>query len=435
MIITELISLGADLNMPSRTDGATALYYAAGAGRDKLVAALASAGASVSQASTTHGGFPLLYAALQGHLSTVRALLRYNDSVAREVVAGNNLTAFLAAVANGHTAVVSEIWKADLKLLNRQVTRERPIPILYSVGPKGQSALHLASAAGDDKMVDLIINLVRQDKTIEPARKLRYLRLTDENGAMAVHAAVRSSKPSLRVVQSLTMLLRELVTTTGDSIKGSEDSFMCPRMVSDLDKSQFTASPLYLAIVSAAARNQETAAEIERMASYLLSIGCDPNLVVVEDPGGAELQRKDKGKGQRTPLLAAVDRNLVPLIRIMLEGVDRFQVSAGKASAGPELKMKADPDRGIPAAGILSSPLLFAVARNKHQIADLLLLHNASCALVIQTPSPSGSVDSIGETLIDLSRRLRHFDTLQVLTRYPQCDPDTIRQYLKGGEL
>jgi hypothetical protein len=72
----------------------------------------------------------------------------------------------------------------------------------------------------------------------------------------------------------------------------------------------------------------------------------------------------------------------------------------------------------------MQAPLLLAVARGHSGIAGLLLQAGAHCNIVVATPS---SKPNSGETLVEVARRKRDYDMLQVLTSFDACDPDVVR--------
>jgi hypothetical protein len=90
-----------------------------------------------------------------------------------------------------------------------------------------------------------------------------------------------------------------------------------------------------------------------------------------------------------------------------------------------KINKAADPNQGAETKG-LQIPLLTAVLKGYASIAKILLDNGAYCSIIIGKNSNNHFND--GETLIDIAKRKRDYDMLQILSSYSICDPELIRK-------
>jgi ankyrin repeat protein len=355
------------------------------------------------------------------------------------VVIQDSLNALLAAVAAGHASIVSDILAVARSLSSKTASGEDKKSVLhrvlYMTGPQGRTALHLAATAAGGQhyvrksgggeankhMMKTLCLAVREDPTTSVVNKLEFVRRPDNAGTMALHMAI-SEGQHVDVVTELVNLSTELISQGGNGDINARNQNICPRM--GLNTHELGPTPLYLAVLAAHEHGSQQPNRLKnqlRLIEYLMSIGCDIDGTIEATSTAANSKNK-----AGTALLAAVERNMVDVVRVLLAGTT---ITDGTSV----VSVRADPNLGVPAGGVLSSPLLLATVRGYHQIVQLLLEHNASCNIVIQTSAQQhqqrqGSNQQIqGETLVDISRRQRQYDTLQVLSSFPQCDPDYVR--------
>ena len=140
-VVEALLQRGANIDLLSQNDGATALYYASGHHYVEIARLLLAAGASPHIRQSRAGGFPLLYAAMTGDLSMVRLLLEYHARVLDQ--APDGLRPLHAACAVGAVPVV----RALLTPIEGKEVKKGGVSssqILLAPGPHGQSALHVS---------------------------------------------------------------------------------------------------------------------------------------------------------------------------------------------------------------------------------------------------------------------------------------------------
>ena len=104
--ISKLIKAGADVNVKNK-DGATLLYIAAEKDHAVIVKQLLSSGADVNMPDETDGATPLLIASEKGHTGIVRELLAAGADVSVRVrFKGTYYTPLTVAKTNGHTPII-----------------------------------------------------------------------------------------------------------------------------------------------------------------------------------------------------------------------------------------------------------------------------------------------------------------------------------------
>ena len=125
------------------------------------------------------------------------------------------------------------------------------------------------------------------------------------------------------------------------------------------------------------------------------------------------------------PLLMAIDLNHLSTARLLLErGADPNQglLTLGAGGGG--------------SAGVYSHPVLLAVARGRAALVSLLLEFGGGCNILIARSAAAGAQKNAGrgagagantDTLVDIARQRRDFDTMQALMAHERCHPDHVR--------
>lgn len=421
-----------DVNKRSYTDGATALYYAAGHGYTAVVREiLSSPQVNMSITQSRSGGFPLFYAAIMNQAATFTQLVQAGADVRQKC-------------PDGHTALSGAISALCVGCVQALLEHKDVYNLLVDerMGNKDQYTSLLAAVVAPkspkrDKIVNLALQTVKS--SLLGGESSRFVRFVDtpslQDGATALHYAARQGD-----VFTCSILL-----DVGANVN--------LRMK---DPASFSPTPLYLAIHSGNSR----------LVQLLLQRGADPEagldhpsnitpLLAAIDKGdtksakillrGVSVQTKEKSSGKRK---LNVDSN-TNINTNAHTGIDNNNINSNSidssidsSSIGSSGSMKADPNKGLPNGGIMQSPLLFAVVRSRAEIVKDLLNAGAYCNVIVATPSSSknnhqhrdrgGGRQDDGETLVDIARRKRDFDVLQALMMFPQCDPDTVRS---GGRL
>jgi hypothetical protein len=148
------------------------------------------------------------------------------------------------------------------------------------------------------------------------------------------------------------------------------------------------------------------------------------------------------GPQKSTPLLAAIEKGDINIVQTLLhpckhvitknkvveENVDIIgdvSINGDLSRSGKILEYKgSDPNKGIPNGGLSQSPILLAVIRGQSGIVKLLLEAHAHCNVIVATQADDSQY---GETLVEIGRKRRDYDTSQVLLSFEQCDPAIIR--------
>ena len=90
------------------------------------------------------------------------------------------------------------------------------------------------------------------------------------------------------------------------------------------------------------------------------------------------------------------------------------------------------PNRGLedPRAGVRSHSLLLAVARGgRADIISILLAHGVGCNVLVARREGVG--EDAADTLVDIAKQRRDYDSLQALMAQERCHPEFVR---RGGE-
>ncbi|KAH8076983.1 hypothetical protein JL720_10284 [Aureococcus anophagefferens] len=136
-----LLDRGAAVDARSlNADGASALYYAAGAGFRKVVDVLLARGADADAGQRRSGASPLLVAAGAGHLAIVTRLLAAGAAVSHARTTARRLS---VAASQGHLDILTALLA-------------KGAPTAARSGADGQTPLHLA-VGGDPKLIDALV--------------------------------------------------------------------------------------------------------------------------------------------------------------------------------------------------------------------------------------------------------------------------------------
>jgi len=174
--LTRLLpTLGGDIDQPGR-DGKTALMAAAAGGDPDLLRRLLRAGAEVNAANHKQAT-ALLYAAWRGDTAIVATLLAQGADVRRR--ASNGWSALTMAAAKGHRQAARLLLAAAAEVDVRDVYGWTPLmraadlgrdalvallagpggADIHAINANGQTALHLAAAAGNASTFRLLRRL------------------------------------------------------------------------------------------------------------------------------------------------------------------------------------------------------------------------------------------------------------------------------------
>lgn len=403
----------ANINLLSRTDSSSALYYAVGRGSIEMVDLLLKSNASARGKQQKNGGFPLLYATKIDDTSASVAIISMLMTAGADVnerSEHDHITAIHSAAERGNLIVFQHLLVHGANI--------------RSLSKKKQSVLHiaiaskLADAIAKGKLVAMILQelfknctddeasgaLVKSATSCPDVERRDLQQLLDAptaDGLRALHYAVIGGYG--RTVR----LLLEAGVEIDSPVVSSSNS----------DGIVEGATPLFLAVQMG---NFE-------IASLLLSAGAnvDIQLHTVKDREGI------------TPLLSAIAKGDVAMSRLLLfqddsasdcivntDSASQNTAATTTTSAYCQTRLTADPNLGGAAA--MQSPLLFAVVRGQAEIAGLLLRAGAGCNVLLQRSSR----DTTTETLVEFAKRRRDFDMLQVLGRSDACNSETIRSAL-----
>ncbi len=143
-VMLSLLAKGADVNVRGKSNGYTAVIYAAWKGNMEILTALLERGANVN-ARTRDGETALMYAAGngKGYPDVVRALLAKGADVNAAAQGDNGKTALIAAANNGNTEIVKMLLDKGANP-NAKMTRG------------GDTALKVAKKNGHTAVVDLL---------------------------------------------------------------------------------------------------------------------------------------------------------------------------------------------------------------------------------------------------------------------------------------
>lgn len=288
-----LIHGGASIDARSRNaDGATALYYAAGAGYESVVSVLLQAGPDVNAGRRVTGATPLTYASAANRSNIVDALLKAGANLS--MPARDGTLPLHAAVAAGHLGIVKRLVSAGADIEAR--------------GPDMQTPLLVALSSNQPVIAMYLLKEGRADPTPQVA----------SSKATALHlAAARAYAPVIALL-----------------LKNGNKELLETRCTGELNE----ATPLYLAL------DPDTAA-------LLLDAGADPNAAMAngdtallsaishnklqlvrtllsdetEPPGrsadpdlGAPPHNRPSSLHQ-SPLLLAVVNGLAPIVQALLD--------------------------------------------------------------------------------------------------------------------
>lgn len=235
-----------------------------------------------------------------------------------------------------------------------------------STYPDGDTPLHTAILSSHYEVITTIIE--HMSTTLSYSDMRDFVRKKNEvHGCAALHYAVQrapNSKSSDLILQLLEVGADVNATVSAGIFWG--------------------ASSIYLA----AASGNDVAIKI------LLNNGADPNIPLNISVGGY------------TPLIAAIDRDHADAVKALLE---------------PKIDViMTEPNLGV-GTSWTQSPLLYAVYKGNSIIVDYLLTAGADCNIKIAIGRRGSDVTLSTESLLDLSRRRRHYDVMQVLKNHKAC--------------
>eukprot|EP01041_Mallomonas_annulata_P000155 gene155-259_t len=361
--VRALLEANANTEILTSVDGATALYYATGRGLDDIVTLLLDHGADCNVKQRRAGGFPLLYAILSGHDSTSHLLLSRSECEVT-LSSTDGTTALHAAVSSNKDTLLSQILARGADVA--------------AVGVGGRTSLHYAVEMGSVSCLQVLLSHIGrtsldEDKGREWLRAMLNARLDDEEGYGSTPLLVACRRGDVDAVRVL--------------LGAGADPYLT------LTVTGHNASSLYLAVQSGSVATVR----------LVMDAGIDPDI---------ELSPPTRA----TPLLKAIETGNVDVVRTLLEGVGTSS-NAKRRHVEGQGEGAADPDKGVVGAGLSQSPLLLATVRRKPMIVRALLDAGANCGVEIGV---GGSTDTM-MTLLDIAKRNRDFDTMQILASHPAC--------------
>ena len=305
--VERLVAEGADVDKP-QGDGATALHWAAHRDLPDVAELLVRAGADVD-AADDHGLTPLALACLNASIDMVDLLLEAgaDPNLART----SGVTPLMTAARVGHVGVVRRLLRAGADPTAAESTR-------------GQTALMWAVAEDHPQVAEVLL----------------------ETGGGATIRSVNGFSPLLFAAQQGNVDVARLLLAAGaDVTEAAPDGIGGDTNARALFKADTEASALMVAIDSGHAD----------MARFLLARGADPN---------------QSGAG-RTPLHAAVQREMPAVVRALLEaGADP---DARLERPLPLISRRITQDNGLTPTPVGSTPFLLAASFGDVEIMRILV--------------------------------------------------------------
>jgi ankyrin repeat protein len=399
-----LVQSNASVDLRSLVDGSTALASAVSFGSFEMIQTLLRAGASpLARSSSLPSSSPLLLSVSLLNLKAFQLLLR---AIPHCVCPASPATLshchlddlLLFQVAMGDPSIGSV---AGLKLLRRLLHYFSHCN-LFSLRSSGDETLvHLAAATGQVALLRLVLDHLNTSSSQGSLAQL----LTERSGTglCPLHTLLLSGGRH-QFPASDSALMVALLLDAGSPV----DPLVIPPvadaapMQTDDVKAVEGATPLYLACSSGVTNGMEV------LVDQLLLRGANPNIHL-------------RWSGF-TPLIAAIDRSTVAVIKSLL-----FGPSDSLHGFAPIPALLADPNLSDGSTAYTQSPLLFAVVKGRAEVASLLLTAGAYCGVTILLRSKTSEAPL---SLLDLARRRRDYDLLQVLASHPNCSSGS-----KGGEL
>jgi len=364
-VVDVLINNHANLNELSLLDGGTPLYHASGKGLIHIIEKLLKAGSDPYIRQSRSDGFPLLYSSLSGQYEAVKTLIKYNVDINMSSKTG--LTPLLAASSNGDIAIIKILLKFGANPL--AITKD------------GFTVYHMITLSKNYLKTEIIRKLYNHLNSLNINNQI-LLNMVDMEGNSVLHYTV--SQQDLKLT-----------------------NFFIEKGINIEIKNNDGVTVIYLA---SSIGNYD-------IVKSLMKAGCNVNSVIKE--------------GKITPLLAAIDRNYPKVVNLLLTGyIESELLITSNLLNDDDLEKKkinkaADPNQGAETKG-LQIPLLTAVLKGYASIAKILLDNGAYCSIIIGKNSNNHFND--GETLIDIAKRKRDYDMLQILSSYSICDPELIRK-------
>lgn len=383
-----LIQSNASIDLRSLVDGSTALASAVSFGSLEMVQTLLRAGASpLARSNSIPTSSPLLLSVSSLNLKAFQLLLRYIPhcvcpSSPATLAACHLDDLLLFQVVMGHPSVSS---KTGLTLL-RHMFHYFSHCDLFSLRSHGEETLvHLAAGTGRAVILKLTLENL---KILGHGSLPRLLIERSRSGFCPLHALFLSEERNQLAPADFALMV-DLLLDAGSPI----DPLINTTLQADNFKAMEGATPLYLACSSS------TTDLMQAVVDQLLLRGANPNIHLFQSGF--------------TPLIAAIDRSTETVIKSLLFG----PLSALRDSA-PISVILADPNLSDGSSGYTQSPLLFAVMKGRANVASLLLTAGAHCGVTIFVKTKSSEAPL---SLLDLARRKRDYDVLQVLASHPNC--------------
>ena len=326
-VVQTLINFGADFN--SKTIGVTPLILATQYNRSSVVRVLIENGADVDETSLLDGSTAIYQSAGKGLIEIMDQLLRAGaDSQKKSTSTGFPL--LYAAIFgryesvkmllkyntdvnmysnSGITALLAAASRGDVDII-KLLLREGANPLATT--DEGFNLFHLLTLSKSTFKVEIMRKLIKFQQKLTP-----LLNSTDKDGNNLLHYA--TSKQDLKLTQ---FLIEQEVDV---NMKNHEGEF-----------------PLYIASSLGNSNIVDALLKVEI---------CDANAV--------------GGTLGITPLLAAIDKNHVKTVLVLLKR-NRTAVSIDG-----EIMGRVDVNKG--STGAFQSPLLYSVIKNKSEIAKILL--------------------------------------------------------------
>jgi ankyrin repeat protein len=332
-VVQTLIKFGADMN--SKTIGVTPLILATQYNRSSVVRVLIENGADIDDVSLLDGSTAIYCASGKGLIQIMDQLLSAGaDPVKKSTSTGFPL---LYAALSGQyesvkmllkyntdvnmhsnsriTALLAAASRADVDII-KLLLREGANP--FATTDEGFNLFHLLTLSKSSFKVKIMRKLIKFQHKLTS-----LLYDTDKDGNNLLHYA--TSKQDLKLIQ---FLIEQEVDI---NMKNHEGEF-----------------PLYIA---SSLGNSNIVAALLKVES------CDANAVV--DALGI------------TPLLAAIDKNHVKTVLVLLKRNSTAAVSIEGEIMGSATVNVVDVNKGSKEA--MQSPLLYAVIKNRSEIAKILL--------------------------------------------------------------
>ena len=380
-----------NINIRSRDDGSTPLYSACGSGNRQIVETLLNSNASL-RISHKSGVNPFLYAILQNHVEVVAVLLKHMQKTNNEDLNWLYSPAFKnraaaplplhAAVSTGNVELVKQFF------LDQEDSIETMM--LLAFDPADSDTVlhtcvrHVLNVHESVRMLSFLLKLIITKRRVLVS--VLDTKTRTDFGTALHFASIRAGEGAEELVSLLLVL--EAGAQVDVRMSPTSPSSYANNNNANHNNNAGSPTSLYLA---AQVGN-------DRIVKLLLDTGADPN-VRLDPPYGS------------TPLLGAIEKNHLRVVKILLESSSHD-------------KLATDVELGNGAGGIAQSPLLLAVMRGgRAEIVDLLLHAGAMCNILVATaPSRTDSITkTAASTLIEVARFRRDYDTLQVLSRHDVC--------------